>query len=121
MDDRLATIDMGQRVGLLCPLFLGGGGGGGAGSPCDRMWPWPRPTSVPSGMLIHPTVWPENTNVTDRTDNGPMAQGEPFYKRSPRKSGDETPVSFVRRTLPRRRPLKKKNGRAMVGSIFSDG
>jgi len=35
--------------------------------------------------LIRPTVWPQCTNVTDRTgqtDNGPIAQGEPFYKRS---------------------------------------
>ena len=43
-----------------------------------------------------PTVWPRYTNVTDRqtgqqadrtdkqTDNGPIAQGEPFYKRSPK-------------------------------------
>jgi len=51
---------------------------------------------VPSFILIHPTVWPQCTNVTDRTDwsgqdrtdtqtdNGPLAQGEPFYKRSPK-------------------------------------
>jgi len=26
----------------------------------------PRPTSVQSGILIHPTVWPQYTNVTDR-------------------------------------------------------
>ena len=32
------------------------------------MWSGPRPTSVPSGILIHPTVWPQYTNVTDRTD-----------------------------------------------------
>jgi len=25
-----------------------------------------RPTSIPSGMLIHPTGWPQYTNVTDR-------------------------------------------------------
>jgi len=24
------------------------------------------PTSVPSGIMIHPTVWPQYTNVTDR-------------------------------------------------------
>jgi len=37
---------------------------------------------VPGGILIHPTVWPQYTNVTDRqTDNGLIAQGEPFYKR----------------------------------------
>jgi len=38
--------------------------------------------------LIYPTVWPQYTNVTDRqtgqTDNGLIAYGEPFYKRSPK-------------------------------------
>jgi len=46
---------------------------------------------MPSFMLIHPTVLDTiYTNVTDRTDrqtdrqdNGSVAQGEPFYKRSP--------------------------------------
>ena len=39
---------------------------GGAGSPSNTMPPGPRPTSVPSGILIHLTVWPHNTNVGDR-------------------------------------------------------
>jgi len=30
------------------------------------MSPGPRPTSPPSGILIHLTVWPQYTNVTDR-------------------------------------------------------
>jgi len=47
----------------LCPF-----GWGGAGSPSKTMWPGPRPTSVPSFILIHPTVWPQYTNVTDRID-----------------------------------------------------
>ena len=34
----------------------------------NAMSPGPRPTSVPSGIPIHPTVWPQYTNVTDRTD-----------------------------------------------------
>jgi len=53
---------------------------GGAGSPFNTMWPGPRSTSVPSDILIYPTVWPQYTNVTlqtDRTDkptdNGPIA------------------------------------------------
>jgi len=67
-------------------------GKGGAGSPSNTMWPGPRPTYMPSFILIHPTVWPQYTNVTDRqtdrtedrqTDHGPIAEGEPFYKRSP--------------------------------------
>jgi len=40
-------------------------------------------------ILIHPTVWLQYTNVAERqtdrqTDNSPVAQGEPFYKRSPK-------------------------------------
>jgi len=34
---------------------------GADGSPCNTMWPGPRPTLVPSGILIHPTVWPLQT------------------------------------------------------------
>jgi len=52
MGDRLATIDVGQKLGPL---------GGGAGSPCNTMWPGPRPTFVPSGTLIHLVVWPQQT------------------------------------------------------------
>jgi len=68
--------------------------GGDAGSPSETMWPGSRPTCKPSSILIRPTVLPQCTNVTDRqdtedrtdrTDNGPIAQGEPFYKRSPKK------------------------------------
>jgi len=58
---------------------IGGGGCspfGGAGSPSNTMWPGPKPTSVPTFVLIHPTVWPQYTNFTDRRtdkDNGPIA------------------------------------------------
>ena len=52
---------------------------GEAGSPSNTMWLGPRPISVPSGILIHPTIWSQYTNVTDRTDNGPITQGEPLY------------------------------------------
>ena len=31
---------------------------GEAGSPSNTMWPGPRSTSVPSGVFIHPAVWP---------------------------------------------------------------
>jgi len=37
------------------------------------MWPGPRPTCVPSLILICPAVWPQYTNITDRTDNGLLA------------------------------------------------
>jgi len=52
----LATTDMGCKLGA-CTFF----GGGEAGSPTNTMWPGPRPTSVPSGILIHPAVWPQQT------------------------------------------------------------
>jgi len=58
---RLATTDMGRKLGV--PLWRGG-----AGSPSNIMWPGLRPTSIPSFILIRPTVWPQYTNVTDRTD-----------------------------------------------------
>jgi len=41
---------------------------GGAGSPSNIMWPGPKPTSIPSGILIHPTVWLQYTDVADRQD-----------------------------------------------------
>ena len=39
---------------------------GGAGSLSNTLSLGPRPTSVPSSILIQPTVWPHYTNVTDR-------------------------------------------------------
>jgi len=80
MGDRLATIYMCRKVGGCCAPF------GWAGSPSNTMWPGPRPTSIPRGIPMHPTVWPQYTNVTDRrtgqADNDSIAWGEPFYKRS---------------------------------------
>jgi len=55
MGDRLATIDMGRKLGAV-PLLRGG-----AWSSCNTMRPGPRPTFVPSGILIHPAVWPQQT------------------------------------------------------------
>jgi len=40
--------------------------GRGAGSPSNTMWRGPRPTCMPSFILIRPTVWPQYTNVTDK-------------------------------------------------------
>jgi len=55
MGDRFATIDMGRKVGADVALSVGVGEGA-AGSPTNTMSPEPRPTSVPSGILIHPAV-----------------------------------------------------------------
>ena len=46
--NRLATTETGRKLGTV-PLW-----GGGAGSPSNTVWPGPRPTSVPSFILIHP-------------------------------------------------------------------
>jgi len=42
------------------PLWVGG-----AGSPSNTMSHGPRPICIPSGILIHETVWPQYTRVTD--------------------------------------------------------
>jgi len=52
---------MGQKSGGCAPL-------GGAGSPFNTTWPGPKPTYMPSFVLIRPTIWPQYTNVTDRID-----------------------------------------------------
>jgi len=54
MGDHLATIDMCRRVGRGCC-----GGCVPTGSPSNTVWPGPRPTSLPSGILIHQTIWPQ--------------------------------------------------------------
>jgi len=68
---RLATIDMGQKLDGLRPLF-----GKGKFGPCTKS-PGPRPTSIPSGILIHPAIWPT-------TDMGRKMGGQyPFGGSSP--------------------------------------
>ena len=65
MGDRLATIDMGQKVGGLWSPFREEGELG------THLTQWGRglpPYQV--AFLIYPIVWPQYTNVTDRTDNG---------------------------------------------------
>jgi len=72
MGDRLATTDMDQKVEAAVPLSVGRG----------RWVPIyntmsPGPTSVPSGILIHPAVWHNiptlQTYGTYRQDSGPVA------------------------------------------------
>ena len=52
--------------------------------PHPTIWPGPRHTFVPSGILIHTTVWPQYANVADRQTGQTIPLGEPFYKRSPK-------------------------------------
>jgi len=54
MSDRLATIDIGQKLGAV-PLLEG------SWSPYNTMSPGTRPTSIPSGILIYLAVWPQKT------------------------------------------------------------
>ena len=53
---RLVTTERAKNLGGLCPLFVEG-----AGSPSNTMSSGPRPTSVPSAILIHPAIWPQQT------------------------------------------------------------
>jgi len=84
---RLATIDMGRKLGAVVltkcctPLVRG------VGFSFITMWPGLRPTGMPSFTLIYPTVWPQYTNVTDRTAQrsdsiyGANRFGRPVIKR----------------------------------------
>ena len=56
MGDRLSTIDMHRKSRGLCPF-----GEEGAESPSNTMSPGSRPTSLTSGILIYPAVWPQQT------------------------------------------------------------
>ena len=58
----LATICMGRKLGELCPF------GAVRWVPNNTICPGPTPTSTRSGILIHPAVWPQYTNITNRTD-----------------------------------------------------
>ena len=55
---RLATMATGRKLEGCAPL---GEGSWVPNSPSNRMSPGPRPTSVPSGILIHLAVWPQQT------------------------------------------------------------
>ena len=53
----------GPKIGGCAPF-------GGAGSPCNTMWLGPRPTFMPSFILIHTAVWLQWTWTADYTDAG---------------------------------------------------
>ena len=67
------TIDMDRKLGGGCCVHFRGE----LGLPSNTMWHGMMPTSVPSGIFIHSAVWPQYTNVAERTyidrqDNGPI-------------------------------------------------
>jgi len=85
MGDRLATIDMGRKEGEGCCAPFGGEGAGPhltqcalvgtplrAGSLCSG----PRPTSIPSGILVHPAVWLQQTWAENWGPAVPLFGGE---------------------------------------------
>jgi len=55
MGNRFATIDMGRKLRGRAPF----GGGAGQWAPSNTMSSATTPTSVPNGILIHPTVLPQ--------------------------------------------------------------
>jgi len=67
----------GPKIGGSVLLFWGG-----AGSPSNTMLP--RPTSVPRFIFIHPAVWPQYTNVTDRTNNALIHRANRFTNGRPK-------------------------------------
>jgi len=60
----LAATDMGRKLGGYA-LWEGG-----AGSPPNTMWPGPRPTCMPSFILIRLIVWLQYTDVTETDRTG---------------------------------------------------
>jgi len=89
MGDRLATIHMGRKLDGCAP-FLGDS---------KITWPGPRPTSVPSFILIHPTVWPQYTNVTDRQTDRQTGQTTVLYHRANRFGNGRSKNCDLRETL----------------------
>jgi len=91
---------------LLCPFSWGG-----AGSPSNTMSPGPRPTSVTSSILIHPTVWPQYTSVTKQTGRqtttryhraNHFTNGRPKIRDAPHQHNSMCPSTEG--TCPRARP-----------------
>jgi len=71
--------------------------GGAAGSPSNTMWSGPKPTSVLSFILIHLTVWPQYTNVTDRQtgQNRQDRQTTDRYHRANRFTNGRPKISYL--------------------------
>ena len=67
---RLVTIDMGRKVGGTVPFRRG------SWAPSNTVWPGSRPTSVPSGILIHLAVWHHNRHRPKSGDAVPLFGGE---------------------------------------------
>ena len=80
----LATINTAENWGMVrwgpsSPLLSERG----AGSPSNAMSLGLRPTSLPSGILIHPSIWPQQICVAGSQSNtmwpGPRPTGMPSF------------------------------------------
>jgi len=101
----LATTDMGRTLGQLCSL--GEGDLGPHLAQCGQGWGLPasQVSSASDQPFGHSTPTSqtrqtERTDRQDRTDNGPIAQGKPFYKQSP-KNQTSFPSVMTTNVLPR--------------------
>ena len=63
---------MGREFEVGCFLFWGGR----ADSLSNAMSFGPRPISLPSGILIHPAIWPQQTWAKNWGCTAPMGAGE---------------------------------------------
>ena len=77
----------------------------------NTMWPGPRPTCMPSFILIHPTVWPQYTNVTDRQTDRTGRQDRRGQRSD---SIGRTVLQTVAQTLILKRRLRSRNMRSGV-------
>ena len=55
---KATTASINFESGAAVPLSMG------SWYPCNTMWPEPRPTSIPSGILIHPSIQPFGHNTS---------------------------------------------------------
>jgi len=74
---------MGRKLGAV-PLL-------GELGPHLTMWPEPKPTCMPSFILIHPTVWSQYTNVTDIQTDKPVGFQGPIVPPVPNANSSECP------------------------------
>jgi len=89
LSSRLATTD-GPKFGGGCAPW------GGAGSVSNTILPGPRPTIVPSGILIHPAVWAQQTWAENWVEAlPPFGEGELGLHLTQRRLGRGLPLYQV--------------------------
>jgi len=86
---RFAKIDMGRKVGVLCPFL------GAAGSPSNKMSPEPRSTSLPNAILIHAAVWPQQIWVENWGAMPLWGTGSPSDTMSPEARSTSLPSGIL--------------------------